>query len=172
MTGGIGVDARELSILTQAGLESAVFDIGGGVPTTSDTVQGISAVGNGVGASRVTDLHAKNVTTHEVGPLGGLDIRAGESGGKHETSKGVTTEIGTVGIELSAGVVRQKVDFGLVEHTGNQEVVWGLYKLDTLEGTSGYETSAVTGLGTPGNFGPFRIANGGARLGGCPETEI
>ena len=130
----------------------------------------------GIGASRVTGLETEDVAAHEVVPLDDLLIRVvvavRPSGRIHETPKRVTTKVGAVGIELSTGVTWLDVDETLVNETDDLDVVWGLHKLDTPEGTSGNETSATTRLGTPSNFLPFGIGDEGIDLVWCPETEI
>ena len=63
-------------------------------------------------------------------------------------------------VELSSIVINSHVDQGLVDETCNLDIVWCLDELDTRESTSGNETGAVTGLGAPGNFLAFSVADG------------
>ena len=129
-----------------------------------------------VGARRVANLEAERATAHEVVPLDDLLITVvvavRPSGGIDETAEGVTTEIGTVGVELSSEVIRLEVDEGLVDKTDDLDVVWGPHKLNTLESTSGDETRAMTRLSAPRDFLLFRLTDGGGAGRGCPETEI
>jgi len=129
-----------------------------------------------VGARRVANLETERVTAHEVVPLDNLRIAVvvaiRPSGGVDETAEGVTTEIGTMGIELSSEVIRLEVDESLVDKTDDLDVVRGPHELNTLKGTSGDETRAMTGLSAPGDFLMFRLTDGGWTGRGCPETEI
>jgi len=174
-TAGIGVDAGEVLIFTIARLEGAVFGVVWGIESASDTVVDVFAEVSSVGASGVASLETESVTTHEVVPLDdllviGLAARPGV--GEDDTAEGVTAEVGAVGIELSSIVIGGHVNEGLVDETDNLDVVWGLHELNTLEGTSGDEASAVTGLGAPGNILMFRLTDGLGTSGRCPETEV
>ena len=134
------------------------------------------AVVSSIGASGVADLETENATTHEIMPLNDLLIAVvvavRPSGGVDETAEGVTTEIGTVGVEFSSEVIALEVDEGLVDKTDDLDVVWGPHELNTLKGISGDETSAMTGLSAPCDFLLFRLTDGGGAGRGRPETEI
>jgi len=77
-----------------------------------------------------------------------------------------------MGVELSSKVISREVDVGLVDKTDDLDVVWGLHELNTLKGTSGDETSAVTGLRAPRHLQLFRLTDGGGTSRGCPKTKI
>jgi len=175
LTSWIGVDAREVLVVTLAGLESTVLGSVWRVVGASDTVVNMLAVASSVGASRVASLKTESIAAHEVVPLDDLLVGAvvtGPSGGVEETAERVTTEIGTVGIELSSKVIRLEVDEGLVDKTNDLDVVWGPHELNTLKGTSGDETRAMAGLGAPGDFLMFGLTDGGGTGWGCPETPV
>ena len=129
-----------------------------------------------VGSSRIAGLEAERVTTHEVVPLDHLliiiAVASRPSGGVEETTKGVTTEVGAMGVKLSSKVIGGKVDEGLIDETDDLDVVGGLHVLNTPEGTGGDETGPVAGLGAPGDFLVLRLTDGGGTGGGSPETEI
>lgn len=176
LTAGIGVDAWIILVVTLAGLESTVLSIIGGIVGTSDAVVDVLAETSGVRTSRVASLEAENVAAHEVVPFDDLlvsgvaAIRPG--GGIEETTEGVTTEVGTVGVEFSSKVVGGKVDVGLVDETDDLDVVGGPHELNTLEGASRDETRSVTGLGAPGDFLLLRLTDSGGTGGRCPKAEI
>jgi len=77
-----------------------------------------------------------------------------------------------VRVEFSSKVIGLDVDEGLVNETDDLDVVWGLHKLNTLEGTSGDETRAMTRLGTPGNFLMFRLTDSGGAVWRSPDAEV
>jgi len=147
-----------------------------GVVGASDTVVNMLAEVGTVGARRVARLETEKVTAHEVVPLDDLVIAvvvaARPSSGVGETAEGVTTEIGTMRVELSSEVISRKVDESLVDKTDDLDVVWGLHVLNTPKGITRDETSAVTGLSAPRDFFVFRLTNGGGTGRGCPKTKI
>jgi len=77
-----------------------------------------------------------------------------------------------MGIQFASVVISRHVDEGLVNETGNLNVVGRLDELHALKGSCRDETSTVARLSAPGNFLAFGITNGRVRLGGSPETEI
>ena len=176
LTAGIGVDAGEVLVSTFTGLESTVLSVIGGIVGASNTVVDMLAVVSSVGTGRVADLEAENASTHEVVPLNDLFIAAivtvRPTVGVDETAEGVTAEIGAMRVELSSKVIILEVDEVLSDETDDLEVVRGPHKLNTLEGISGDETSAVTGLGAPGDFLPFRLTDGGGTARRCPKTKV
>jgi hypothetical protein len=175
LAGGIGVDAGEVLVVTIASLEGTVLGVVGGIVSTSNTVEDVFAVAGSVGACGIASLETESVTTHKVVPLDDLlkiALAGGPGVGEQETAEGVTTEVGAMGVELPSIVIGRDVNEGLVDETDDLDVVWGLHELNTLEGTSGDFTSAVTGLGAPGNFPMFRLTDGLGTIGRCPETEV
>jgi len=175
LTGGIGVNSRVVLVITSAGLEGTVLGFVGRVEGASDTVVDVFTEAGSIGAGRVASLETESVTTHEVVPLDDLLVSglvARPRGGVEKTTKGVTTEISAVGVEFSSVVVGTEVDEPLVDETDDLNVVGGLHELDTLEGTSGDETRSMTGLGAPGDFFVFRLADGGGTIRRCPQAEI
>ena len=176
LTVAIGVDTGEVLVVTLARLEGTILGVVGGVVGASDTVVDVLAEVSRIGASRIASLETESVTAHEVVPLDDLLVVVlvvtGPCGGVEETTEGVTAEVGTVGVELSSEVIRTEVDEPLVDETDDLNVVGGPHELNTLQGTSGDETSSMTGLGTPGNFLVLRFADCGGTGWGCPEAEV
>ena len=171
----IGVNAGEVLVVAIARLEGTVLGIVGGVVGASDTVEDVFAEASSVGTSRIASLEAESVTTHEVVPLDdllviGATVRPG--GGVEKSSEGVTAKVCAMGVEFSSIVISLEVDEGLVDKTDDLNVVWGPHELNTLKGAGGDETRAMAGLGAPGNFLVFRLANGGGAGRGCPEAEV
>ena len=135
------------------------------------------AVVGSVGTSRVADLEAENVAAHEIVPLDDLLIVAAAAGVRgssrvYKTTERVTAEISAVGVKLSSKIVRCNIDEVLLDETNNLEIVRSLHKLNTLEGTGGYETTAVTGFGAPGDLLSLRVTDGVGTFRGSPEAEI
>jgi len=174
LAAGIGVNAGEVLVVSSASLEDTSLSIVGGVVGASDTIVDMLTVVGGVGTGGVANLEAENATTHKVVPFDDLlvTVVALPSSGVDETTEGVSTEVGAVGVELSSGVISSKVDSGLVNETDDLDVVWGLHVLDTLKGTCGDETSAVAGLGAPRDFLLFCLADGGGTRRGSPKAEV
>jgi hypothetical protein len=176
LTVGVGVDTGEVLVGALASLEGPVLSIVGGVVGASDTVVDVLAVVCSMSASRVANLETENVAAHEVVPLDDLLVTvvatAREGSGVEEATKGVTTEVGAMGVKLSSEVIGLEVDAPLVNETDDLNVVGGLHELNTPEHASGDETRAMAGLGTPGNFRLFRVGDGGGTSWRCPETEV
>ena len=172
----IGVNSWEVLVCTLARLECTILGGVGGVVGASNTVVNVLAVVGSVRTSWVTNLEAENATAHEIVPLDDLleavVVSARPTGGVDETSERVTTEVGAVRVQFSSRIVGLKVDQRLVDETNDLEIVRSLHKLNTLEGTSGDQTSAITGLGAPGDFFSFCITDGLGAVGRCPKTEI
>lgn len=84
----------------------------------------------------------------------------------------VTHQISTVRIHLTSIVALDHVNLRLVDETNNLDVVGGLDELHTGERAFGDETSAVSGLGAPGDHGSFDISDIVAGFGGGPEAEV
>jgi hypothetical protein len=174
LTAGVGVDAGEVLVFTLASLEAPFLGVAGGIVFASDTIVDMFAEVSGVGTSRVASLETELATTHEVMPLNDLLVSvvvARPGGGVEETTEGIATKVGTVRVKLSSEVICRYIDEGLVNETDDLDIVGGPRELNTFESTSGDETTAMTRLGTPGNFLMFRIADG-FDLWRCPEAEV
>ena len=65
LTTWIGVYAREILVVTLAGLESTVLGVIWGVVEASDAIVNMLAVASSIGAGRVADLEAEEVPTEE-----------------------------------------------------------------------------------------------------------
>lgn len=65
-----------------------------------------------------------------------------------------------MGIQLASVVIRSDIDLGLVNETGDLDVVGGLDELHALQGSRGDDTSTVARLCAPGDFLAFGITDG------------
>ena len=75
-------------------------------------------------------------------------------------------------VELSTKVGSLQVEHGLVEEGDNLEVGLRLEELHTLDGASGDDASATTGLGAPGDFLALSVGDRRVGLCGCPDTPV
>lgn len=75
-------------------------------------------------------------------------------------------------VKFSSIITRGKIKEGLVDKTGELNVQVGDEHLDTLESPGGYETGAITRLGTPGDFLALGITNGGVCFGRGPKAKV
>jgi hypothetical protein len=90
----------------------------------------------------------------------------------NETTKGISSEVGTVRVHLTSIVVGLEVDEGLVDEADDLDVVGGSHKLNTSESATGDEASAVTGFGTPRDGLVLGLTDGGRTIRWTPDTEI
>lgn len=171
-TSSIGVDTWEVLVVTEAAQEGTI-DIGsGGIVLATDTIKDVLAVVGGVGTRGVASLEAESSSTHEVVPFDGLDHTSTPGVGEEETTEGVTTLIGTVGVELSSGVGGVNVDEVLLDEASDLDVVGGLHELETGDGTLGDDTGTISGLGAPGDTLTLDVTDEGVWFGWAPEAEI
>lgn len=75
-------------------------------------------------------------------------------------------------VKFTSEIIGSQVNLGLVDETDDLNVVGRLHELDTLEGTLGNNSSTMAGLGAPGNFELFGVANGCWPGWRSPKTEI
>lgn len=75
-------------------------------------------------------------------------------------------------VKFASVVTEGKVDLGLINVTGELDVLAGDEHLHGLKGTGWNKTGAVTRLGAPGDFVGLGVTNGGVRLRGRPEAEV
>lgn len=104
----IRIDTREILIVTLARGKGTILGVVGSIVGTTDTIEDVLAVVCGVRASRVTSLDTESIASHEVVPFNDLLQVFGittESIGVKETTKRVTTQISTMGIEFTSVVV-------------------------------------------------------------------
>lgn len=90
----------------------------------------------------------------------------------NETTKGVSAEVSTMRVHFPSGVVGPEVGLCLVDKTDDLNVVWGSHELNTLEGATWDETSAMARLGTPRDGLVLGFTNSGGTIRGGPHTEI
>ena len=83
-----------------------------------------------------------------------------------------THEVSTVGVKLSSTIVSLDVDLSLIDETDDLDVVGGLGELDTGEGTTRDEASAVALLGAPSDDLTLSVGDGRVGGGRSPETEV
>jgi len=163
-----------------ANLEGTVLGIVGHVVRTSHAVVDVLAVSGLVCAarSRITDCDTKGIATHEVRPVDNLLVGvvvatvAWERVGVHQTSERIPTKVSTMRVEFSSIVLSVHVNLSLVDKTSDLNVLRCDEILNTLKGTIGNETSAVTRLCAPCNLLLFSIADSGVGDGWCPLAEI
>lgn len=75
-------------------------------------------------------------------------------------------------VHLTSIITSKDVDLGLIDEADDLDVIGSLGVLNTLEGTSGDETSSVTGLGAPSDHDTFDVANFPTHLGGTPQAKV
>lgn len=157
-------------------LECTVLGVVGGIVCASDTIIDVLAVVGGVGTSGITDLEAEDATTHEIVPLDDLLVAIIVSVRPpirvDKTAEGVSTEVSTVGIELSSAVVSLEVDQRLVDETDDLKVVGSPHELNTLKSASGDQTGTMPRLGAPSDFLSFRVTDGLGTRRRCPKAEV
>jgi hypothetical protein len=171
-TGSIGIDTREVLVVTIAAQESTINVGGGSIVLAANTIKNVFAVAGGVWLRRVASLKAEGSSTHEVVPLDSLNEVTSPGLGEEKGTKRVTTLIGTVGVEFPSGIIGSDVDELLLDEASDLDVVRGLHELETSDGTLGDDTGTITGLCAPGDAFAFGVADEGTRFGGAPEAEV
>jgi len=174
-TGSICINARIVLIITLARCKAAVLSVVRGIVKAADTIKDVLAKVCSMCTCGIASLQAKGTTTHEIVPFNDLLICAVVAAPRsrvEETSERITSEVGTVGIQLTTKVVRRQIDLSLVNKTNNLDVVRSPHELDTSESTRRNHASAMTGLRAPSDFFLFSVTNGCRTTWWCPETEI
>jgi hypothetical protein len=166
------VDTWEVLVVTEAAQEDIVNIGGGGVVLAADTIKDVLAVVGGVSTCGVASLEAELTSTHKVVPFDGLLEVASPGVGEEEGTKGVSSLIGTVGVEFSSRVVRGNVNETLVDETSDLDVVGGLQELDTGQSTSGDDTSTIAGLCAPGDGFTLGVTDEAVWSRRTPEAEV
>lgn len=111
-------------------------------------------------------------------PFDGLDVGVlvtagcGEGVCENEGTDGVSSAIRTVGIEFSSGIIGSEVNEGLVDVSGDLDVIWRLDELNASECALGNGTSAMGRFCAPGDALSLHVTNQTVRSSGAPETEI
>ena len=75
-------------------------------------------------------------------------------------------------VELASIVTGRDVDLGEVTLARDLDVVRGLHKVDTGEGAIGNKTRPATALRAPRDLLTLGVTDGGAGLGGSPNTPV
>jgi hypothetical protein len=171
-TSSISVDSGEVLVGALAAEEGSV-DVGSrSVVLASNTVKYVLTEMGSVGTGGVASLEAERSSTHEVVPFYSLDELSVEGVGEQETTEGVTTLIGTVGVQLSSGVVGLDVDVLLLDEASDLNVVGRLHELNAGDGTLGDDTGTIAWLRAPSNALTLGVADERILLGRAPEAEV
>jgi len=125
------VDAREVLICAEAAQKGTILVGSWGIVFAANTIVDVLAIFGSVRTSRVASLQTEDTTTHEAGELGVRAVWAGwkmeignalvplddldevggvERLGEDETTEGVTTLVGTVGVHFTSSVIGSDVD--------------------------------------------------------------
>lgn len=177
LTVGTGVDTWEVLVVTEAAQEGAIDIGGGGIVSATDTIEDVLAVVGSVSTSGVAGLQAELSTTHKRVPFDGLLVlstiwSSTPRGGEEETTEGVTTLIGTVGIEFSSRIISSDIDILLGDPSSDLDVVGGLDELDTGQRAGGDDTSTIAGLCAPSDVFTLGVTNGAVWVWWTPEAEV
>jgi len=178
LTVGTSVDTWEILRFTLAALENVIGVRSGSVILATDTIKDVLAVLSRIGTRWIASLQAELSSTHEIVPFDGLDVvvrvssRRRERIREQQRPQRVASLIGAMRVEFSARVCGIEVDEGLVDVASDLDVVWGLDKLDTSDGTSWDQTSSVAGLGAPGDTFTFDVTNERVGVLGSPQAKV
>lgn len=111
-----------------------------------------------------------------LGPLDSLDKRVvvafAPGIGEHESTDGVALLISTMRVELSSLVSGLHVDLGLINEAGDLNIVGSREELNTLQGTSGNNTSAMALFRAPCNFRCLGVGNQCVGGGRRPQAKV
>jgi len=142
----------------------------------ADTIIDVFTEMWGVGVGRVTGLEAGCVATNEVVPFNHLCVSpviAGtESLAVHETTHGVTAEIGTVRVHLTSVIISENVQSLLNDEALELGVGRSPDPLTTLNGALGNQARTVPLFRAPGDEKSFDVSDSVLLLARCPETEV
>lgn len=105
-------------------------------------------------------------------PLDNLLVLTAKCVRVEETTHGVATQVGTMGVHFTSPVLSLNVDEPLVDKADDLDVVGGLDELHTLEGAVRDQTGTVAGLGTPSNHLAFMVSDEGFGLAGSPQAKV
>jgi len=119
------IDTRVVGVVSIARFEYFILGIVGGIVSAANAVEDVLTVACTIGSRRITDLQAKSIAAHEVGPLNDLNVRTSPSVGEDDTTHRVATEISTVGVQFTSVVAIGYIDLGLVNETNDLDVVGG-----------------------------------------------
>lgn len=171
-TCSVGVDSGEVLVGTLAAEESAIFVGSWGVVCASNSIKDVLAEASSVGTSGVAGLEAESSSTHKVVPFNSLNELSSECVGEEETAEGVTTLVGTVGVQLSSGVIGLDVDEVLGDATSDLNVVGRLHELNAGDGTLGDDTGTIAWLCAPSNALTLDVTDERILFRRTPEAEV
>jgi hypothetical protein len=129
LTVSAGVDTREVLIVRIADLEDTVLGTVGACVRDTNAIIDVLAIILGVRILGVAHLEAGAIGTNEVMPFNHLRVAAvitvarhGEGVRVDETTQGVTTQVGTMGIKLTSIIIGLDVELSLVEESNDLKV--------------------------------------------------
>jgi hypothetical protein len=164
-TSSVRVDTGEVLALALTALEDTIDVCGGCIVGATNTVVDVLAEVRAVLAGWVTGFDTEDITAHEVVPFDNLLERillaaiAGEGIAEHQTTKWVSSLIGTVGIEFTSRITCLDVDEVLSDVAGNLDIILCAHELDASEGPGGDKTRTATWLGAPGDRFTFGVTD-------------
>jgi len=86
-------------------------------------------------------------------------VVAGECVSVDESTEGVSSLVGAVGVQLASSIIGSDVDVDLVDEAGNLHVGGGFEELDTSEGSRRHHTTSMARLAAPGNGSSLGVAD-------------
>lgn len=168
--GASAVDAGPCAFSAIALLKSTIVVVGRLVPSASHDVVNVRAPLLGVLSNASSD--AEGVVVHEILPFVNLLELTSECSSKEETSHGVTSTSGTVGVEFTTLVLALDVEVGQFTMSSDLDKGGRLEEVGAVNGSIGNQTSAVSRLHAPSNLTGLRVTNGLALCVWCPETKV
>jgi len=176
--GRVGVNSWGILVITVAHSELALGVSSGSHHVAANAIENVVAVLGRVCYCRVTGLEAEDGRAHVVVPFDDLLVAvvvaavAGESVGVYETTKWVTTEISSVGVQLASTIIGLHANIGLVDGADNLDVPRCLQDLNTSEGSGGHDTGAMPSFCAPGDGLTLGVGDSGVGSWRRPKTEI
>jgi len=168
----IGIDSREVLVVTIAAQENTVNVGGGGIVLAANAIENVLAVVCSIWLGGIASLEAEGSSTHKVVPFDGLNKVTGPGVGEEKGAERVTTLIGTVGVEFSSGISWVDVDKLLIDKASDLNVIRSLHELNTSDRTLRDDTGTVAWLCAPSDVFTFGVADEGVGFAGTPEAEI
>jgi len=170
-----GVDTNDVLNVTVTLGELAILGSRRHVERAADEIITVLAVVGGADGV-VACLEAELVSTDEGIPVEDLgqsvSIRVRGSVGEDDTTKRVTLEIGTVGVEFSSRVGGVETNTLVLDEADDLDVSGSLCPLETGDGTRRDETCAMGVFGAVCDDLGFDIANQAIWIWRTPETEV
>lgn len=172
------INTGEELTVALAGLENVGGIRGGRIVRAPDTIVDMLAVVGGIRTTGVASLQAELTRAQKVVVFDGLDVVGGDSAGcgegvgEHQSTDRVSASIGAVGVKFPSSVGGIQVDQGLVDQSGDLDVIRGLDELYGGKRAFGDNAGTVARLGAPCNHYTLIICNQAVRFRRTPEAEI